>query len=174
MKYVGDEQVKGEKADVSTPRLVTHGCEIDSKCHQRTVSRRGLTMASFNVNGLWSHLDEIKVFMHDMKIDILALNKTTLDSSIDQQITDISGYSQQRLDRSQFGGVSQYTSETLLHLFIGKTYHWKIWNYSALKFNHQNAGNSWSLHGIDHKTAWLLYLAKLKKFYHTLIRKVKR
>ena len=44
-------------------------------------------MVSLNVNGLRSHLDEIKVLMHDMKIDILALNETKLDSSIDQLIT---------------------------------------------------------------------------------------
>ena len=111
---MGDEQVRGEKADVSTPRLATHGCEIESKCHQRTVSRKGLKMASLNINGLRSHLDEIKVLMHDMKIDILALNETKLDSSIDQQITHISGYSQQRLDRSRFGGgISIYVRNTI-------------------------------------------------------------
>ena len=52
--------------------------------------------------------------MNDMGIDILALNETKLDSSIDQNITEIAGYNQQRLDRSRFrGGVSIYVRDTI-------------------------------------------------------------
>lgn len=50
-------------------------------------------MASLNINGLRSHLDDLKVVMNDLEVDILALNETKLDSSIGQQITDIAGYS---------------------------------------------------------------------------------
>ena len=120
MQYVGNEKVRGEKAYESTPRLFTHGCAIDSKCHQRTVSRKDLTMVSLNVIGLRSHLDETQVLMHDMKIDISSINETRLDSSIDQQITDISVYSQQRLDRSRFGWrISIYVRNTIT--FIHRT-----------------------------------------------------
>ena len=117
VQYVSDEQDKGEKADVNTPRLATHGYGIDSKCHHRTVSRKGLTMAPLNVSGLRSHLDEMKVLMHDMKIDILALNQTKLDSSIHQQVTDISVYSQQRLDRTRFGrDISIYVRNIIIFI----------------------------------------------------------
>ena len=61
-------------------------------------------MASLNVNGLRGHLDQVKILINDMGIDILALNETTLGCSIDQNITEIAGYNQQRLDKSRFGG----------------------------------------------------------------------
>ena len=60
-------------------------------------------MASLNVNGLRTRLDELKLLINDLNIDILALNETKLDSSLHQQTTEISGYSQQHLGRSRFG-----------------------------------------------------------------------
>ena len=59
---------------------------------------------SLNVNGLRSHLDEINVSVKSMGIDILALNETKLDQSIEQQLFDISGYKQSRLEKSRCGG----------------------------------------------------------------------
>ena len=44
-------------------------------------------MASLNINGLRSHIDEIKLLLDQLEIDILALNETKLDNSIDCQIT---------------------------------------------------------------------------------------
>ena len=71
-------------------------------------------MASLNVTGLRGHLDQVKILMNDMGIDILVLNETKLDSSIDQNITEIAGYNQQRLDRSRFGGgVSKYVRDNI-------------------------------------------------------------
>ena len=117
VQHMGDEQVREEEAGVSTPMFVTHCCVANSKYHQSTVSRKSLTLASLNVDGPRGYLDEIKVLMNDMKIDILALNETKLDSSINQQITDISGYSQQRLDRSRFGGgISIYVRNTIISI----------------------------------------------------------
>ena len=69
-------------------------------------------MASLNVNRLRSHLGEINVSVKSMGIDILALNKTKLDQSIEQQLIDISGYKQSRLDKSRCGGgISIYISD---------------------------------------------------------------
>ena len=66
-------------------------------------------MTSLNVNGLKNNLDEVKVLMNNMGIDILALNETKLDSSNNHDFIEIAGYSQKRLDRSCFGGgVSIY------------------------------------------------------------------
>ena len=56
------------------------------------------------IMGLRSHFDEVKVLINNMGIDILALNETKLNYSIEQQITEISGYKQLRLYRSRFGG----------------------------------------------------------------------
>ena len=60
----------------------------------------------------------------------------------DHLITDISGYSQQRLDWSRFGGVSQYLSDIPLNSYLGMTYLsylMKMYIYSALRFTYKNA-----------------------------------
>ena len=49
-------------------------------------------MASLNGNGLRSHIDEIKLLLNDLEINILALNETKLDESINRQITEIAGF----------------------------------------------------------------------------------
>ena len=52
-----------------------------------------------------------------MGIDILALNETKLDHLIEQQLTEVTGYKQLRLDRSRSGGgISLYVRETLKFL----------------------------------------------------------
>ena len=61
-------------------------------------------MAFFNINGLRSHIDEIKLLLNELEINILALNETKLDDSINRQITDIARVKQVRLDRSRQGG----------------------------------------------------------------------
>ena len=90
-------------------------------------------MASLNVNGLRGHLDQVKILMNDMGIDILALNETKLDSSINQNITEIAGYNRQRLDRSRFGrGVSILSilvSILLEEVFIRDTIKFHARNY---------------------------------------------
>ena len=53
--------------------------------------KKGLLMASLNVNGLKSHFDEIKALVKSMGIDILALNETKLDHLFEQQITEVIG-----------------------------------------------------------------------------------
>ena len=57
----------------------------------RAKTKKGLLMASLNVNGLRCHLDEINVLVKGMGIDILALNETKLDHSIEKQLTEITG-----------------------------------------------------------------------------------
>ena len=47
-------------------------------CLRHISYRKGMTIASLDVNGLCSHLDEVKVLMTDLGIHILALNETTL------------------------------------------------------------------------------------------------
>ena len=89
---------------------------VNNKYHQRIGSKKGLKVASLNVNGLRFHSDELELLMNNLDIDILALNETKLDSSMHQQITEISGYSQQRLDRSCFGGgVSMYVRNSIIY-----------------------------------------------------------
>ena len=40
-------------------------------------------MASLNINSLLAHIDELRVFLSTSKIDILSINETKLDFTID-------------------------------------------------------------------------------------------
>lgn len=44
---------------------------------------RGLVMAFWNINSLLAHIDKLRVYMDANKIDILAINETKLDSTIE-------------------------------------------------------------------------------------------
>ena len=88
---------------------------IRSWCRQHLGSKKGLAVASLNINGLRSHIDEIELLLNDLDIDILALNETKLDDSINRQITEIA--KQVRLDRSrQGGGVSLYVRDSIEYI----------------------------------------------------------
>ena len=73
-----------------------------------------MAIASLNINGLRSHLDEIKLLLNDRGIHILALNETKLDASIPKELTEIPGYQQKRLDRTcNGGGVALYVRDSI-------------------------------------------------------------
>ena len=59
-----------------------------------------MAIASLNINGLRSRHDEIKLLLNDKGIHILVLNETKLDGSVPKELTEISGYRQQSLDRT--------------------------------------------------------------------------
>ena len=65
-------------------------------------------------HGLCNHLDEIELLLNGKGIHILALNETKLDGSIPKQLTEISGYQQQCIDRTcNGGGVSLYVKDSI-------------------------------------------------------------
>ena len=45
-------------------------------------SGRGFVMAALNINSLPAHLDDLQFFVLDYKIDVLAINETKIDSSV--------------------------------------------------------------------------------------------
>ena len=65
---------------------------------------RGLKIASFNIVSLLKHIDELKIFLADSRIDILAINETRLDSTINDETIALCGYKLFRQDRNRFGG----------------------------------------------------------------------
>ena len=83
-------------------------------CHQHMGYRKGMAIASLNVNGLRSHLDEVKILMTDLGIHILALNETKLAPDYPKELTNVAGYQQERLDRTcNGGGVSIYIRDSI-------------------------------------------------------------
>ena len=63
---------------------------------------RGLVMASLNINSLLAHIDELRVFMSNSKIDILSINETKLDSTIKDSEVYLPGFEINK-ERSQGG-----------------------------------------------------------------------
>lgn len=64
-------------------------------------------MASLNIISLLKHIDELRVFLNDKNIDVLAINGTRLNESIFDQEVKVQGYDIIRRDRStngRFGG----------------------------------------------------------------------
>ena len=68
---------------------------------------RGFKLASLNVTSIIKRIDELRVLLVDHSIDVLAINETRLDSTINDNEVHISGYEIVRRDRSvngRFGG----------------------------------------------------------------------
>ena len=65
---------------------------------------KGLVIANLNTNSLIKHIDEIRVFLAQHEIDILAINESKLDNSISDNEIRIAGYTACRKDRNRFGG----------------------------------------------------------------------
>jgi exonuclease III len=61
-------------------------------------------MAMLNIASLPKHLYEIRLLLHDKKLDVLALNETRLDSSISDGLMSIGGFDILRSDRKRNGG----------------------------------------------------------------------
>ena len=56
-------------------------------------------MAALNINSLVAHIDELRVFMSSSEIDILAINETKLNFSVDNNEIHLQGFDIVRKDR---------------------------------------------------------------------------
>ena len=85
-----------------------------SNCH--TLFGRGLVIASLNINGLLTHIDE-RVFMSFSNVDILQFNESKLDSAVHNDEVYIPGFEIVRKDRKvngrHGGGVCTYLRTNL-------------------------------------------------------------
>ena len=54
--------------------------------------RKGMAIASLNVNSLLLDIDEIRMLVNELGIRVLAINETKLDNSIDHCLVNIEGY----------------------------------------------------------------------------------
>ena len=87
---------------------------MSKRCHRHLGFKKGMAIASLNINGLRGHHDEIKLLLNDQGIHILALNETKLDASMPKELTEIPGYQQKRLDRTcNGGGVALYVRDSI-------------------------------------------------------------
>ena len=72
--------------------------------HQHTEQKKGISIASLNINGLHRHFNEISSFLNQKGIHILAMNETKVENSYSKQLMNILGYQQERKDRTTHGG----------------------------------------------------------------------
>ena len=72
--------------------------------------KKGMAIASINVNSLLRHIDEIRLLVKDLGIHILAVNETKIDDNIDDDLVSIEGYLIKRSNRNG-GGVAVYVKD---------------------------------------------------------------
>ena len=78
---------------------------------------QGLKVAHINVNGLLNKIHEIKILLHSVKLDILAISKTHLHVDIKNEQIMVDGYQIARKDRpfadNSWGGCLIYFADSL-------------------------------------------------------------
>ena len=74
-------------------------------------------MAAWNTNSLLAHLDDLKFFVLDSKIDVLAINETKIDSTVNDNEIYLPGFEVVKKDRSvdgrSSGGVCMYLRNSI-------------------------------------------------------------
>ena len=76
------------------------------KCLSLVPQTRGFKIASLNIASLPAHIDELRLFMADKNLDVLAINETRLSDSIDNSCIHMQGYDIVRRDRNR--NVEEY------------------------------------------------------------------
>ena len=72
--------------------------------YEELSSLKGITYASLNICSLYRKLDEIKLLLHQSKLDVLFLNESWLNQSIGDLELLIPGYTLHRFDRDAGAG----------------------------------------------------------------------
>jgi exonuclease III len=91
-------------------------------------------MASLNINSLLTHIDELRVFLSNNKLDVLAINETKLDDSIPDVELYIYGYDLIRRDRNRNGGGVCFFVKSSINYTIRLDLRLKSWKTSVLKY----------------------------------------
>lgn len=66
--------------------------------------RKGMTIVSLNLNSLLIHIDEIRTFIQDLVMYILAISETKLDGNFDDALVSTDSSSIRRCDRNRNSG----------------------------------------------------------------------
>ena len=78
--------------------------------------RKGMVIASLNINSLVLHKDELASILLEKGIHIMALNETKLDKKMPKNILAIPNYKLEREDRNRHGGgVAVYIRDSIKH-----------------------------------------------------------
>ena len=80
------------------------------------------------------HLDELKLLFEGKPVDVISINETRLDNTIDDSEMNISGYDLFRKDRSRNGGGVALHVRNVLTPLIKHKLQMMIWRRCVLKF----------------------------------------
>ena len=81
------------------------------------ITRKGLILAHLNINSLLAHLDELKAYLLNQRLDILSLTETKLDSTVTNDELNIPGFSVAvRKDRTWLQAVDQRAHSVNSHI----------------------------------------------------------
>lgn len=99
-----------------------HQCTSDIK-QNNLPAKRGIKLASLNINSLTRHIDELRILLVDNSLDVLSLNETKLDNSIEDSEIHIPGYEIIRRDRNRHGGGVCFYVQTSLNFSVRSDLH---------------------------------------------------
>ena len=78
---------------------------------------RGFKIAHLNIRSLIKHIDQFRYFLKEKQFDIICLNETLLDETINDHEVNIEGYDIVRKDRNRNGGgVAIYVRSTINYM----------------------------------------------------------
>ena len=98
----------------NSPVVTNKPCQ---KTYDRSILPKGFKYASLNINGLLTHIDELRVLLNNLQFDVLAINETKLDSTISNGLINVDGYNIERKDRTvNGGGVSFYIKNSINYI----------------------------------------------------------
>ena len=87
--------------------------------HYDEFNNHDFKCAHLNIRSLYRNIDELRVFLHNNHIQILALNETLLDDSISDNELNIQDYNLIRKDRNRNGGgVAVYIRDSISYDLI--------------------------------------------------------
>ena len=83
-------------------------------CRQHLDIKKGMLIASLNINGLRCHSEEIQLLLEDLRIHVMALNETKVDPEYPGELTNIPGFEHKQRKRTcRSGGVSVYIRDSV-------------------------------------------------------------
>ena len=81
---------------------------------------KGFKVGHLNIASLPKHIEELKIFLNEISFDILCINETRLNNSIENRLVEIPGYDIVRRDRNRCGGgVAIYMYVTIVSTLTG-------------------------------------------------------
>jgi hypothetical protein len=130
-------------------------------------------MACINVNSLMKHIDEIRFILTSTTLEVLAINESKLDNSINDGEIHIPGYVSIRKDRTRLGGgVLIYIKENLAYSNRSDLVPYRL-EMICLEIKLPYIIDlSWWLRGIDHQVLVLIYLMTMKTLLRNAIMKI--